>query len=74
MTTGNENVFVGFEAVYATSLQTGVGNVLLGNKLWGVDASNTSHAIVIGYDVTGTASTTTLGSGSSDIRTIMINL
>ena len=69
LTTGNENVFVGFEAgTHATSLQTGVGNVLLGNQT-DTDASNTSHAIVIGYDVTGTASTTTLGSGSSDIRT-----
>ena len=43
--------------------------MLLGTYFPDTDAADTAHAIVIGYDVTGTASTTTLGSGSSDIRT-----
>jgi len=68
-TTGAENVAIGYQAgTHNTSLQTGVGNTILG-AFSDTDATDTSHAIVIGYDVTGTASSTTLGSGSSDIRT-----
>jgi len=68
-TTGSENVYIGFQAgTHNTSHQTGGGCVILG-PYCDTDATDTAQAIVLGYDVTGTASTTTLGSGSSDIRT-----
>jgi len=68
-TTGSENVYIGFQAgTHNTSHQTGSGCVILG-PYCDTDAANTAQAVVIGYDVTGTASTTTIGSGSSDIRT-----
>tara|TARA_Y100001963_G_C6655362_1_gene387772 strand:- start:42 stop:911 length:870 start_codon:yes stop_codon:yes gene_type:complete len=64
-TTGGSNTGIGFDA--GDSITTGSGNTILG--AYSDTASDADHAIAIGYDVTGTSSTTTIGSGTSDIRT-----
>ena len=68
ITTGNDNICVGNQAVsYAEDLTTGNNNICIGAFSRTQGTSN--DGIAIGYDVGGSSDTTTIGKGTADIRT-----
>jgi len=68
ITTGASNTIIGYRAgVSGEALTTGGRNTFIGANVHGQAAGSESNAF--GYDVAGSASTTTIGYGTSDIRT-----
>ncbi len=71
VTTGNNNVFIGYKAGnYTTITTTGSSNVLVGNFLRSSSAGGSSgdFSMGLGYDLTCAGGYTTLGKSGSDIR------
>ncbi len=69
VTTGTNNICIGFQAgAYSNGIiTTGVHNICIGSYSRTQGTSNAG--IAIGYDVGGSAGTTTIGYGTADIRT-----
>jgi len=68
LTTGSYNTLLGKEAgSYTVNLITGGDNVLIGAYCH-TTATDTTRAMVLGYNVQGTTDYTTIGYGTSDIR------
>jgi hypothetical protein len=67
-TTGNDNLVIGYKAgMYQTNLTTGGGSCIVGNYCDPTDgAADYSHGL--GYNLDCAGGYTTLGQGSSDIR------
>ncbi len=68
ITTGNDNICIGNQAgSYSEDITTGSDNICIGAFSRTQGTSNSG--IAIGYDVGGSAGTTTIGRGTADIRT-----
>jgi len=68
ITTGASNTIIGYRAgVSGEALTTGARNTFIGANVHGQATGSESNAF--GYDVAGSANTTTIGYGTSDIRT-----